>query len=775
VIAVGATTHTDEQASFSNFGGPLDLVAPGGGETEPATATNPEKSVLSLLAKDCEIGRVCHLDCHCAPACCADPELCDDEVCEQVCDPAPWVVGEEYVRLAGTSFAAPHVSGVAALVRSRHRAFTREQVRQVLLQSADDLGQAGWDLNSGYGRVNAQQAVAIDDMPVVEILVPENRGKIWERNFPFAVTGTVAAPGGTVQHWRLTLRREDGGTAIEIASGTAPVSHGPLGTLALASAQGLELGQRYVLQLEVEDGNGDTATDTKTFLVPNPQFAAIPVPDPFGEGGRDGTISADGRRLALARLDRNGQGGSLWLFDAKTGGCERIHNASTGRLSPDGRFLVYSSGRWLVRDLEAGLSQEIPLPQVPPASLRVSASAKRLAFTSVDLDPTIGESERSTEAFLFDMPNGPLRQVTSGPSGGVNDYEVQDLALTPDGQRLTFTSNTSLDPTVSGGGTRQVFLYDDAMKAVRQVSGRTPGDPSGGVRPSISADGGLIAFENDGLFLADVPSGKIERVLNEVGYPTVPLLASDGTKLAFAAALDLDPMVLNEDLSPEIFLLDLQTREAVQVTDTINFPYYPYDTRMDAAGNTFLVTTSGELNGLRLQPEAVRVVMRRTPNRAPNLEAPSVIVAQEGRLSRTVLTATDPDNDPITFFAQRVPPFEGGRLGDLANSELRDYADGTAELLFTPRHTESGTYPLRVAALDEAGGVDAKDVTLIIQDTQPEGDANCDGAIGPDDVPVLVDALFDPVAITQCVTVDGNDDQRVTAADLPALMGKLRE
>src|SRR5262249_34970943 len=35
VIAVAATTHLDQPASFSNFGGKIDVAAPGGGDAHP--------------------------------------------------------------------------------------------------------------------------------------------------------------------------------------------------------------------------------------------------------------------------------------------------------------------------------------------------------------------------------------------------------------------------------------------------------------------------------------------------------------------------------------------------------------------------------------------------------------------------------------------------------------------------------------------------------------------------------------------------------------------
>ena len=60
---------------------------------------------------------------------------------------------------SGTSFAAPCVAGVAALVISANPSLSATQVMSLLKQSADDLGAAGWDPSYGWGRVNAYKAV----------------------------------------------------------------------------------------------------------------------------------------------------------------------------------------------------------------------------------------------------------------------------------------------------------------------------------------------------------------------------------------------------------------------------------------------------------------------------------------------------------------------------------------------------------------------------------------------------------------------------------------
>jgi len=77
-----------------------------------------------------------------------------------------------YVELSGTSQAAPHVAGVAALMLEANPALTPAQVHDLLRESAIDVGTPGPDDTTGWGLVDARDAVrrALDQ--------PEDHGNV---------------------------------------------------------------------------------------------------------------------------------------------------------------------------------------------------------------------------------------------------------------------------------------------------------------------------------------------------------------------------------------------------------------------------------------------------------------------------------------------------------------------------------------------------------------------------------------------------------------------
>ncbi len=143
-ISVGATTEEDYLAGFSNYGATIDLVAPG----------------VSLLTT---------------------------------------ARGNDYRTFSGTSAAAPVVSGVAGLMLSLRSNLTNQDVRNILVSSADDLGEKGWDQYYAAGRLNAARALEIDFEAQATITSPRLDDGIAES--PVIVRGT--ASGALLQGYEL--------------------------------------------------------------------------------------------------------------------------------------------------------------------------------------------------------------------------------------------------------------------------------------------------------------------------------------------------------------------------------------------------------------------------------------------------------------------------------------------------------------------------------------------------------------------------------------------
>ena len=129
MIIVSATDSTDARTSWSSYGNFVDLAAPG-------------QNIYTTVA------------------------------------------GGSYGYWWGTSFSAPIVAGVAALVKTLRPDFTAAQIEDALFSSAVDLGGAGWDPSFGYGRVNAAEAIVAAKAATPDTTPP---------------TVVIAAPtGGTV-------------------------------------------------------------------------------------------------------------------------------------------------------------------------------------------------------------------------------------------------------------------------------------------------------------------------------------------------------------------------------------------------------------------------------------------------------------------------------------------------------------------------------------------------------------------------------------------------
>jgi serine protease len=120
-IAVGATRFDNQRAPYSSTGSYLDVVAPGGDMLVDQNGDGYPDGIVQQTFS-------------------VDPN------------------NFAYYFFQGTSMAAPHVSGVAALLIS-HGVQGPDNIRQAIQTTATDLGPAGWDPKYGWGLINAEAAL----------------------------------------------------------------------------------------------------------------------------------------------------------------------------------------------------------------------------------------------------------------------------------------------------------------------------------------------------------------------------------------------------------------------------------------------------------------------------------------------------------------------------------------------------------------------------------------------------------------------------------------
>jgi hypothetical protein len=625
--------------------------------------------------------------------------------------------------------------------------------------------------------------------PVVQILEPVDGIKLHPGRV-LQVRIRVTPRESPIRSWALELAQEQTGTRL-LAHGSAAVDD-----RAVAHVRWDELGagRAGTLTLIADDVAGVRQVAISSMFVPDSLYMLIP----FEEGNLSraalGTLGMDRSGRTVAFGGRPGDPSEIHLADLAVGARSVLRLALSSnealKLSGDGQRLVFRDGNWLAV-LPLSRQEPIQIARTGANLFSVDYSARWIAFQSqFDLDPGVGNPDRTLQYFLYDDLTKEVRQLTDDPDAIVYDTRPEAcpriLATIPLidglGSRVVLITNVTLgllgtDPSV---GCR-IFRYDVGEDRLRHVVDLRRAISLG--NPTLSADGRWLSFTSSRTIEGGIRRAfpalldlETEELTDPVGsltdFPSFDSVVSgDGNTIVISTQADVDPRVGNADHNMELFAYDRETGTFTQITDTIGgigrtpggCPSYRPRLSQDARRLAFFFIGVGgekcrpdgpqrnEVDGLNLG--RVRAVRKRPDNNGPAFQPAASARVIAGQKMQLTFTATDPDDDPITFFAQLV-----GGMDVPPGSEIEDHRDGTATFTWPTRTEHVGMYDMRVAAFDEGGGEVFHDIQLAVWPAHRQRRRS----------PGVLSSLFRPDPPPPCRDADRNQDGRITAADVVA-------
>jgi serine protease len=419
VIAVGATRYDETLAYYSNYGASLDLVAPGGdlnvdqngdgyGDGVLQNTFNPNTKNTSAFG---------------------------------------------YWFFQGTSMAAPHVSGVAALLLAHGNATTPDEVRTVLQETAEDLGATGRDDTYGWGLVNAYKALQWTATPNTPPTAA-NQSVTTNEDTSVAITLTASDPDGDSLTYSIVANPSHG-----TLSGTAPnVTYTP----------NLNYNGSDSFTFKANNGKADSNVATVSITI-------LPVNDPPVAQNQSVTTTQD-TSVAITLTASDPDGDSLTYFivanpsyGTLSGTAPNItYTPSSGYTGPDS--FTFKANDGTVDSNTATVSITVN-PTTPTAWVNIELSKQAIGSRwRVTATVTITETNASgpaiTGARVYGNWSGAYSRAVSGTTGS--------------GGKVSFITSF-----IRGSGT-VTFTVNKIVKNGQEyvLSGETSESTSGGSRVS---------------------------------------------------------------------------------------------------------------------------------------------------------------------------------------------------------------------------------------------------------------------------------------------------
>ena len=274
IISVAATNASDTLSGFSHFGRTtVDLGAPG-------------ESILSTTPP------------------CTEPGVFPIAPCEPTFPVGFGPTTDTYSFINGTSMAAPHVSGAAALLWSHNPNLTVQQVKNLLLLNGDvlpalaDKTLTGRRLNVGKSFESLQQNDTTAPGAVTNFRVDFQTGRTI--SLSWNASGDDGAGGGAASLYELNFVENGSGTVIPL-KGVVPANPGASQTTLVTIPYRRTAG---TLRLRSFDNKGNEGTPvnlpvTVSQLDGDPYTTSVGAAAPLTTGGDRKNFDGDDRYLSF--------------------------------------------------------------------------------------------------------------------------------------------------------------------------------------------------------------------------------------------------------------------------------------------------------------------------------------------------------------------------------------------------------------------------------------------------------------------------------------------
>lgn len=377
------------------------------------------------------------------------------------------------VRMSGTSFAAPMVSGAAALVKGRWDWLQPGDIADVLLRSAQDLGEPGIDPTYGWGLLDVEASLRPFDVNALYVLGGD--GKVCGTGEYGFVNGQVLS---NVEGESITVFEDFRGTFRDFQVSVEAINFG-----SDESAGSNDAAQDYIEEQTRGNGNANRG-GRKAFTFTADQTRVIARSGDVmvtsfasrldaGERAADGELTFQAgfaiENSATGSALRFGHGEGALAFSSGTGfGLASDHRPSTGGVNP---VLGFASGG-------AYAAGEIALTD--QVSLAVMMTGKRDGYRFAN--PVTGETTNlfnSLDAYAASAVAAELRgRITSGVmvSAGYTRLDEADALLGAQGLGGFSFADAVTDAMTVGAHAELPFALTLAGSATignTRASGRT--------------------------------------------------------------------------------------------------------------------------------------------------------------------------------------------------------------------------------------------------------------------------------------------------------------